>query len=199
VPGEQPTGPAADPQAFFAARAASWDARFPDDGPRFARAVAEAGLRPGDVVLDAGCGTGRALPHLRAAVGPTGRVLGLDVTADMLDVARGRQEPLVRGDVLALPLAGAAVDGVLASGLVSHLRDPAAGLAELARVARPGAVLALFHPVGRAALAARHGRTLGPDDVRAEPSVRRLLDRAGWECTVVDDAEERWLVLARRR
>ena len=59
--------------------------------------------------------------------------------------------------------------------------------------------LALFHPVGRAALARRHGRELDPDDVRAEGTVRRLLAAAGWRCTAVDDAPDRWLVLAERR
>ncbi|MGF1432535.1 SAM-dependent methyltransferase, partial [Kitasatospora sp. LaBMicrA B282] len=53
---------------FFAARAAGWEERFPDDGPRYAAAVAELAPPPGGAVLDAGCGTGRALPALRAAV-----------------------------------------------------------------------------------------------------------------------------------
>ncbi|MET9872575.1 SAM-dependent methyltransferase, partial [Streptomyces sp. NPDC006386] len=65
-------------QEFFTARAADWDTRFPDDGPAYAAAVAELGLRAGDRVLDAGCGTGRALPPLRAGVGPCGVVLGAD-------------------------------------------------------------------------------------------------------------------------
>jgi SAM-dependent methyltransferase len=190
-------------RAFFGERAAAWDRKFPDDGPRFARAVAEAGLAPGGTVLDAGCGTGRALPHLRAAVGERGRVLGADLTPAMLDAARPAAAAagagLVLADVAVLPLADGALDGVLAAGLVSHLPDPAAGLAELARVCRPGARLALFHPVGRAALAARHGRQLAPDDVRGEPRIRALLDGAGWACTAVDDADDRWLVLATRR
>ena len=190
----------ADPQTFFGTRAASWDEKFPDDGPRYEQAVRELGVHPGDVVLDAGCGTGRALPVLRAATGPAGTVVGVDVTAEMLAEARARgRGELVRGDVLRLPLADASVDALFAAGLVSHLPDPRAGLTELARVARPGARLALFHPVGRAALAARHGRTLEPDDVRSEPRIRAALEAAGWSVTAVDDAADRWLVLAVRR
>ncbi|MGW2659185.1 class I SAM-dependent methyltransferase, partial [Streptomyces sp. NPDC001478] len=74
-------------QEFFGARAAGWDTRFPDDGPAFDTAVASLGLRPGDAVLDAGCGTGRALPALRKAVGPEGTVLGADLTPAMLEAA----------------------------------------------------------------------------------------------------------------
>ncbi len=50
----------------------------------FARAVSYLDLDPGEVVLDVGCGTGRALPTLVAGVGATGQVLGIDVSPGML-------------------------------------------------------------------------------------------------------------------
>ncbi|MGW2993301.1 methyltransferase domain-containing protein, partial [Streptomyces sp. NPDC001193] len=100
-------------QEFFGTRAADWDRKFPSDGPAFEAAVAEFGLRPGDRVLDAGCGTGRALTALRAAVGPAGTVLGADLTPQMLAAARraGRdaEGALLLADVARLPLR----DGVL--------------------------------------------------------------------------------------
>ncbi|MER7703273.1 methyltransferase domain-containing protein [Kitasatospora sp. NPDC097605] len=184
---------------FFAVRAAGWDAKFPDDGPRYAAAVAELALLPGDSVLDAGCGTGRALPPLRAAVGPSGRVLGADVTPEMLHEAAARHPgaaDLLLADCARLPLPDAALDAVFAAGLLSHLPDPARALGELARVARPGARLALFHPVGRAALAARHGRAVTPDDLRAEPRLRPLLAAAGWRLISFTDVDDRYLALA---
>ncbi len=59
----------------------------------FEAAVAELGLRAGQVVLDAGSGTGRAIATLHAAVGPSGEVLAVDVTAEMMLQRRGRAAP----------------------------------------------------------------------------------------------------------
>ncbi|MDT0388837.1 MULTISPECIES: class I SAM-dependent methyltransferase [Streptomyces] len=189
-------------QEFFTARAADWDTRFPDDGPAYAAAVAELGLRTGDRVLDAGCGTGRALPPLRAAVGPSGVVIGADLTPAMLREAvragRDRDGALLLTDVAALPLRAGSLDAVFGAGLISHLPSPAEDLRELARVVRPGGVLALFHPIGRAALAARHGRPLTPDDLRAEPNLRPLLAGSGWRLTSYADEDARFLALAVR-
>jgi len=194
---------AADVRDFFTPRAADWDSRFPDDGPAYAAAVAELGPRTGDAVLDAGCGTGRALPALRAAVGPGGTVLGFDLTPAMLEAAvragRERDGALALADVARLPLRDGCLDAVFAAGLISHLADPADALRELARVVRPGGSFALFHPVGRAALAARHGRELTPEDLRAEPNLRPLLARCGWRLDAYTDEDTRFLALAVRR
>ena len=189
-------------QEFFTARAADWDSRFPDDGPAYAAAVAGLGLRSGDRVLDAGCGTGRALPALRAAVGASGMVVGVDLTPAMLHAAvragRHRDGRLLLADVAALPLRSGSFDAVFAAGLISHLPRPAENLRELRRVVRPGGILALFHPVGRAALAARQGRQITPDDLRAEPNLRPLLASAGWRMTSYTDEDARFLALAVR-
>jgi ubiquinone/menaquinone biosynthesis C-methylase UbiE len=190
-------------QEFFAVRAAGWDDRFGSDEEQFRRAIAE--LRPmvGGTVLDVACGTGRSLPWLREAVGPDGRVLGIDATAEMLQAAQraGRDSSarLVLGDGEALPLRDGACEAVLAAGYVPHLSDPTAGLAELARVTRAGGRLAIFHPIGRAALARRHGNVPSDDDVTAPHRIRSLLAEAGWTAESVDDGEERYLALAVRR
>ncbi|GAA1832045.1 hypothetical protein GCM10009682_58220 [Luedemannella flava] len=193
---------ASESRAFFAVRAATWDTQFGDDLPAYAAGVAAAELPVGGAVLDAGCGTGRALPALREAVGGRGVVFGADVTPEMLEVAADRATragaTLVRADALRLPFGAASVDAVFAAGLINHLPDPVAGLAELARVTRPGGRLVLFHPSGRAALAARHGRELRPDDLFAEGPLRTATTRAGWRLDTYDDAPHRFLTLATR-
>ena len=186
-------------QAFFAARAVTWDTKFGADVPAYEQAIAESGVPVGATVIDVGCGTGRALPALSAAVGPTGTVIGLDVTPEMLTVAsiqsRGH---LVQADARRLPLASASVDVIFAAGLVQHLPDPEAGLAELARVTRLGGRLIIFHPSGRAALAARHGRSLRPDEPLAHDRLTRLLHDAGWALQRYDDPPHRFFAYADR-
>jgi ubiquinone/menaquinone biosynthesis C-methylase UbiE len=201
-------GSNADPQylaktrEFFASRAATWDTKFGNDLPAYTAAIAEAGLPRGGVVVDVGCGTGRALRPLRAAVGPDGAVIALDLTPEMLAMARPAGEAasatLVLADARSLPFADAAADAIFAAGLVHHLPDPQAGLRELARVIRPDGLLVLFHPSGRAALAARHGRVLSPDEPLEEGPLRRLTAAAGWALTVYDDAPSRFFAVATR-
>lgn len=189
-------------QEFFTARAADWDTRFPDDGPAYAALLNPLAEPGGRGARQPSCGTGRALPALRAAVGPQGTVMGVDLTVAMLEAAvragRDRDGALLLADVARLPLRSASLDAVFAAGLISHLSRPGPDLAELARVVRPGGRLALFHPIGRAALAARHGRRITDDDLRAEPNLRPMLARSGWRLDAYTDEDDRFLALAVR-
>jgi SAM-dependent methyltransferase len=198
----QDTWYAPETAAFFAARAQTWDTQFGDDMPAYQWAVDALAIHPGAVAVDVGCGTGRALPPLRAAVGPAGAVVGIDLTEPMLRAAAGlgrdRDATLVLADARCLPLRDAAADVVFAAGLVHHLPDADAGLTELARITAPGGQLALFSPTGRAALAARHGRALRPGELFAEPVLRAALGRTGWTPLEYDDAPDHFFVRARR-
>jgi SAM-dependent methyltransferase len=188
-------------QAFFAARASGWEHRFPDDEPRYAAAVTSLGLRRGDTVLDAGCGTARATPFMRAAVGEQGCVIAVDATPEMITEAarlgRARVASLAVADAGRLPLRDGCVDAVLAAGLVPHVADPIGTLRELHRVCAPGARLAVFHPIGRVALSARRGND--PAESILVPSrLRTVLEPSGWLLRSVVDEAERYLAIATR-
>ncbi|MFI5529680.1 class I SAM-dependent DNA methyltransferase [Kitasatospora sp. NPDC051853] len=186
-------------RAFFAERAAGWNAKFADDPPRYAAAIAELGPLDGAFVLDAGCGTGRALPLLRAAVGPTGRVVGVDLTPEMLAEATAHPgvDALAVADCTRLPLPDAVADLVLAAGLLPNLPDPATGLREFARITRPGGRLALYLPLSRTALATRHGRDPATDP-QSEALLRPLLTASGWHPVSHHDTDDHFLAVAVR-
>jgi SAM-dependent methyltransferase len=187
---------------FFAPRASGWDTHFHDDGPAYAAAAVELAPRPGGSVVDLGCGTGRALGPLRHAIGPDGAVVGVDATPEMLaaarDHAREARAALVLGDVTCVPLVPGTVDAVFAAGLLSHVPDAHDLLAQLARLVAPGGRLAVFHPIGRRALALRHQRELAPDELLDPTVLPGVLAAAGWTTDRIDDAEDRYLALAHR-
>lgn len=101
-------------------------------------------LRPGDCVLDLGCGTGMSLPLLHAAVGPAGRVVGVDVSADMLLLALSRVQREGWGNVAlrCTPVEEAALprraDAAFFHFTHDILQSPAA-LDHVLRHLRPGA------------------------------------------------------------
>ncbi|MGE5839575.1 MAG: methyltransferase domain-containing protein [Deltaproteobacteria bacterium] len=108
-------------------------------------AVERLGLHRGDRVLDLGCGTGLDLPLLSRKVGPNGRVVGLDLSREMLRHAMQRvclgkysNVTLIQGNALEIPLRDWSVDAIFCDYLLSTV--PAVRVIEEAfRVARPGA------------------------------------------------------------
>jgi ubiquinone/menaquinone biosynthesis C-methylase UbiE len=109
----------------------------------------ELSPRPGDHVLDVGCGPGLLVRDLAGSVGPEGRVHGLDPSAPMLAVARQRcsDQPWVSfetGDAAALPFPDASLDAVVSTQVYEYVPDIPGALAEIARVLRPGGRVAIL-------------------------------------------------------
>jgi demethylmenaquinone methyltransferase / 2-methoxy-6-polyprenyl-1,4-benzoquinol methylase len=162
--------PAGDPEALFEAdadRASYVRQIFGEISPRYdlvnrlmtlgrdpawRRSTAQALVRPGDVVVDAGTGTGDlAFACLEAGAS---RVLGLDFAAPMVARARAKSHALpvgtreavdfALGDATRLPLADASVDGWCSAFVARNIPDLDAAIAEAARVLRPGGRLAIL-------------------------------------------------------
>jgi 2-polyprenyl-6-hydroxyphenyl methylase/3-demethylubiquinone-9 3-methyltransferase len=92
------------------------------------------------VLVDLACGAGLMAPHAQRL---GYRHVGVDLTASALDLARARGMVPVRGSVLAVPLADACADVVVAGEVLEHVADDVAVLAECARLLRPGGTLVL--------------------------------------------------------
>ena len=107
-----------------------------------------AGIGPGQSVLDVACGTGVVARTVADRVGDTGQVVGVDLNEAMLTVARRVRPELDwrRGDVAELPFPDASFDAVLCQMAMMFFPDRAAALLEMARVTRPGGVIAVAVP-----------------------------------------------------
>lgn len=108
--------------------------------------VRHAGLRPGDRVVDLGCGGGIDTVLAALAVGPSGRVVGVDTLPEMVERTRAAAEEagagawceVLEGELEGLPLPDESVDVVISNGVVNLSPRKSRALAEAYRVLRPG-------------------------------------------------------------
>jgi arsenite methyltransferase len=180
-----------------------------------ANPVALAGLEPGEDVLDLGSGGGIDVLLSARRVGPTGRAYGVDMTAEMLELARANQAragvanaEFLEGRIEAVPLPAASVDVVVSNCVINLSADKAAVLAEAFRVLRPGGRLAVADVVAdrepdRARRADPEAWAACLGGAVTRPRYRSLLATAGFvDVEIVDShpvADGHWSVFVRAR
>ena len=160
--------------------------------------VSRACLQRGEVVLDLGCGGGVDAIIASRLVGAEGRVYGLDMTADMLELARENADTAgaesityIEGVIEDIPLPDESVDVVLSNCVINLSDDRPSALREALRVLRPGGRFVVsdiveFDPVpstAREDLCAIVGTTNG---MLAAGEYARLLEDIGFKSAVIE-------------
>lgn len=132
---------------------------FQDDYSKIAGYVAEAdmglgcgvptehaGIKEGDTVLDLGCGAGNDVFVALTKVGKTGKVIGVDMTQEMIDKAKRNKEKLgfknvefKLGEIEQLPIEKEVIDVILSNCVLNLVPDKKSAFSEIYRVLKPGA------------------------------------------------------------
>jgi ubiquinone/menaquinone biosynthesis C-methylase UbiE len=193
--------------AFFDAIADKWDGW--DDlnllGRRMSDGLTRMGVGPSETVLDIGCGTGNLTLALLAKLESGGRVVAVDISPRMLDVARSKiGDARVAWHITgaeALPIPSAAADRVICFSVWPHLHDQDAVLREFTRVLRPDGRLHIWHLSPKEKINQIHASSSGPissDLLLPASETAARLGKAGFDVfEMVDDAEQ-YLVSARK-
>jgi arsenite methyltransferase len=155
--------------------------------------TALAELKPGEIVLDLGSGGGIDVLLSARRVGPTGKAYGLDMTDDMLALARDNQRAagasnveFLKGDIEHIPLPDQSVDVIISNCVINLSADKRLVLAEAFRVLKPGGRFAVSDIVVRGELpeAVRRNMELWVGCVAGaleETEFRRLLTDVGFQ------------------
>jgi ubiquinone/menaquinone biosynthesis C-methylase UbiE len=176
------------------------------DGDRTSRVrdlVRRFGLRPGEVIVEPGCGAGNVTPFLLEALKGRGIIHALDYAPRMADEARRKrfagEVRVYECDVCRMPLADGAADAVVCFHAFPHFSDPAAALREIRRVLRARGRLILAHLRGSNETNAFHSGLQAPvrqDRLPDEAAMRALLHAAHFRVAAFEDESERYLVIA---
>jgi len=160
--------------------------------------TALAELRPGETVLDLGSGGGIDVLLSARRVGPTGKAYGLDMTDDMLALARENQRKggvtnveFLKGEIEHIPLPDGSVDVIISNCVINLAADKAPVLREAFRVLKPGGRFAVSDILFRGTVpeTVRRNMELWVGCVAGaleEQEYRRLLGEAGFEAVEVE-------------
>ena len=193
--------------AFFDQRAAQWEVNCypPPVRERLCRLIDAFDVRPSERVLDVGTGPGVLIPYLRDRVGPRGQVCAMDLSLEMVRIARhkefGPRGGAVRADVLHLPFRSEGFDRVICFAAFPHFSDALAALTEMARVTRKGGRVVVAHLMSRDELARLHAAqgAVAQDRLPEAARMSELFDRAGLRLPDIVDRPGRYLAAGVRK
>ena len=144
-----------DKEVFWDTEARDWEEAIQldtDEMDRMSKVIPLFGLREGETVLDAGCGTGTLIPFLLKEVGRGGCVYGLDLSQEMRQAARQKHYDgdvsFLKADVANIPLPSESIDRVICFRTFADIDDKRGALRQYFRVLRPGGIVVICNLLG---------------------------------------------------
>ena len=192
-------------QGFFDAHASGWEERnySPETLHRLQEMIRGLHFMPGARVLDVGCGTGVLFPYLREAIGPEGRLLALDSSAEMLKWAvqkRSGATVVLQAPAEALPLIDVYLDAIICFAAFPHFSDKGRVAREFYRTLQPGGRAYVAHLGTRDEISTHHHQyaPVAGDRIPAPDAMTALFTAAGFGRTSLEERPGWYLFTAEK-
>jgi demethylmenaquinone methyltransferase/2-methoxy-6-polyprenyl-1,4-benzoquinol methylase len=161
--------------------------RIQNEQDRIQNLFTHLSLQAGDWVLDAGCGTGRLVPFIKKKCGPSGIIVEMDFSEEMLKFAKKKYNNsnihFIQSDAQALSLKNMLFDVIICFALFPHIQDKSCALEEFHRILKPGKTLYIIHTMSRKELNHFHAHVKGPvcsDYLPDEGEMHQLFSAVGF-------------------
>ena len=172
---------------FFNSLAATWDQTRGHNSFLLAALVSKMKIRPGQTILDVGCGTGVLIPFLLNAVGSDGQIVGIDIADQMVEIATEKFRLMTNVKVRRLDVMNFAADfqfdHVTCLNFFPHIQDQQTFLKKVRdEWLAPKGWLHVFHDLSRAQVNAIHGGSEAVREDRLPPCgvVGQMFKSAGF-------------------
>ncbi|MBD3168116.1 MAG: methyltransferase domain-containing protein [candidate division Zixibacteria bacterium] len=189
---------------FFDHHAPHWDENYPPDIYRQAvEAIESLMLKPGEIILDLGCGSGVLLPILREMTGDDNSVFGIDFSTGMLSrIPSEYRRNVICADAASIPFPDSFFDRVIAFAAFPHFNRREQTISEVFRVLKRRGKFYVIHLLSSEELKTHHRHAGAPvkDDLLPPPEhFQKILGDAGFEVVKITDNPGLYIMEAFRK
>lgn len=185
---------------FFDRQARDWhEYHTPDVVQRTREIISSLRIGESETIMEAGCGNGYLFPIMKESVGDRGTIVGIDISLEMLKLARDTDSRalVVNARAEAIPLKPAYFDRAIALASFPHFADKHGALKEICRVLKPGGKFNIIHLLSSEEIKKHHEGSDSPvshDILPGENEFRTMLSRAGFGDISIEDIPGKYLL-----
>jgi len=190
---------------FFNSVASKWDSMVKHDEGKIRNILDMLHIKEGQKVLDVGTGTGVMVPFLHSLVGNAGKIVAVDISEKMIEIARGKFEfdnvDFIVGDVLEIKLPENEYDLIMCYSMFPHFDNQKNAVNKLSRHLKKGGKLAICHSQSRNAINSLHAASsdaVKNDRLPPADCISDYYKSAGLETVITVDNEEMFVVVGQK-